>query len=663
MNFKSIMLKEIRNNISKYGVYLLSCTFSMAVFLIFATLIFNKDFSDKLSNQMESVIVIATVITVLFSVILVSYTHFQFYKYRTKYFGVLLSNGFLLEDISKIIIFENIAIYFFSLIFSFVTGGLFSRLFFLISVKTLDLENIHWDLNYKSFLCTSLVFIPIILFATVITVIKTKRMNVIQLMKNERKFELQKSGNLFCGVIGIGMIILSLIAVYVITWKTEYNKYLTIGIIINVILCLIGLYFFVSNFIKIYYSRSKKNEVEYYKNILNISEFGRGYRKNKKVLFILSILCIATVLFSSITYTLYTEGENVVEKEQVFDVCIPKIEGFDLIRDLDLEELTKSQKTDIISKEIIECVYLYAPDMLTESWRNKKWVGVFSVEEFNKVFKADYKVDSGEAKQIIFESLLNRSQKYFNEKIYLKNEYEQYSFTSLKKEYFKVFDRYSLPQGILILLNDNDYKKIKQEALDIEKGIFYLVDYENWHDTGDIYRQIVDEMYLNSQKIRDQNGELYNTIINRYGYHPFNMRNKYYSYKHWMKISSFSIFVMNFVSMMFLVTILFMIYYKTLEDKDEDKMRIEKLSGIGITENQIRKYLNNKLKFIMLVPTTIGSIIGLAWCYVLNFNKTLEMELSQIVVLRNSFGFTGVFIFLMIGYYLLLKRRYYEGVK
>ena len=143
MTFKDIAIKNFKANFKKYFAYFLCSSFSIMIFFIYTTLIFNNSLLENLADSsMKIYMIMMTFIVALFAVFFLSYAHSSFIKSRNKEFGLYLTLGMTNKDISRLIKIENTIIIFISLITGLIAGTVFSKLFFLIVINLLNLQNI-----------------------------------------------------------------------------------------------------------------------------------------------------------------------------------------------------------------------------------------------------------------------------------------------------------------------------------------------------------------------------------------------------------------------------------------------------------------------------------------------------------------------------------------
>lgn len=119
---------------------------------------------------------------------------------------------------------------------------------------------------------------------------------------------------------------------------------------------------------------------------------------------------------------------------------------------------------------------------------------------------------------------------------------------------------------------------------------------------------------------------------------------------------------MSFISLLFVVVICVLVYFKVLSDREADKKKIFILSTIGITSKQVRKYLYGKLKMIMAAPILLGSLIAIGFCLSLNIGNTLEWEIPVSSVLYNSLTVAALYWRVILLYYAVLKIHYHRSL-
>lgn len=659
MTFRAFIYRTIKANIQKYYLFLLSTVFSMSVLFVFANLWFTDGFIENTNPQMHSLMYIAAIITIIFSVFIINYVNWYMLKERAKSFSVLLSYGMTNKGLALMIAEETLLIYSVSLVFAFIAGGVFSKLFFMISTKLLMIDNIKYELTYQSFIATALVFAIIFAAVLLVLLIQIFRADIITISKLKSNPEMKDKSKAFVGIIGILLIVGSLTALYLHNGNSA--KKITEWILGAAVVSLTGAYLSIRHFSSLIYHKLKANEKGYFAHILESSEFAMGYRQNVKTLFVLTLLTLGIVLFIPVTYTLNHEAYRMTEKENPHDLYF---------EDFEAEKIMDKQEADAFLTQhgavefhgiILPFLYMEAPGMIINNWRGSNWIPVIDEKEYNRCFDSDIDVASGETKQIIFESRVGHNFDYFkNDNLILKNSANSYSLHNVKTSYEKIMNRYVFTQGVLLVVDHADYSRFKQEATDLEQGNLYLYMFKDWKKSRDICTAFSKDFYHRFEKTAKSNRQVYKELEQRYGYAHMTVRSKIDYFDATKLQGSFSLFIMSFVSILFAFCILITYYFKVFLEASKDMERFSKLDGIGFLTKEKRRLIKTRIRLIMFVPTVLGILLGVGWSFALNLNMLMEVELSNLIILRNAIIFGGIFCVIILAEYIVLTKSYFR---
>lgn len=657
MTFRAFIYRSIIANVQKYSLFLLSTIFSMSVFFVFTNLWYTDGFKENTNVQMHDLMYIAAVITLIFSVFIISYVHWYMMKDRSKSFSVLLSYGMTYKDLRVLITGETLFIYVVSLLFAYITGSVFSKLFFMISTKLLMIDSLKYQLTFESFAATALVFIVIFISVLLISMIRLSHSDIITLTKIKNNPEMSDKSKTYMGLMGIFLIMSSLTALYFHNDNSASN--ISEWILGAALFCLIGVFIAIKHFSSLIYLRLKSNEKRYFAHILESAEFAMGYRQNVKTLFVLTLLTIGIILFSSITYTLNNQAYDMTEAENPHDFYFEDFAVQKIFNKQEANDFIAQQGTENFTGRMLPFLYMEAPDMIINNWRNSNWVAVVSESAYYQCFDSNIGVDSGNSVQIIFESTMDHKITYFkNNDLLLKNSVGSYTLNNVETIYDKILNRYVFTQGLLLIIDDSDYARFEKEATDFEKGSLHMYMFDNWKKSKDVCEAFSSEFYKRVEITAKQNMDIYNELIQRYGYAHLTVRAKIQYFNYTKLQGSFSLFIMSFVSILFAFCIMITYYFKVFMEASKDMERFRKLDGIGFLKKEKEALIKTRIRLIMFVPTALGIIIGVGWCFALNFNKLIEVELSNVIILRNAVLFSGLFFLFIITEYLILTKSY-----
>lgn len=662
MPYKAFIIKLIRSNTQKYTMFLISAIFSMTIFFVFVNLWYTDGFKDNINGQMQTLMIIAATITILFSVFIISYVQWHLMRERAKSFSVLLSYGMTPKDLCMLIIYETFFIYVISLAVAFITGSVFSKLFYMISVKLLTIDSLAYQLTKECFIITSIAFAIIFSVILIISLVIISLKDITELGKVKRNVELTKKGNALAGILGLFLIVGSVIALYLHNLHSTNNLsrwILTLGF-----LSIIGIYLFISHISRIIYGAFKKNSSLYYKHILEASEFSMEYRQNRKTLFVLTLLTYGILLFTGVTYTLHSETYRLTAVENPHDLYLHQVDVMDLLDETDISNILQTSDVSINEKNILPYLYMKAPNIKTNSWRSSEWITVISETALISCFQELSYVDvrQGEAIQIIFESDIDKDFVFFDEDIKLENEIHSFTLKSRDIIYDKILNRYVFTQALLIVVDDFDYSIFHNDATEKEKGTLYMYQFEDWKKSNDVIARIGDSYYDKFDKYSKDNTAVIKELTGRYGYAFLQVRSKYSFWSTQRMQGSYSLFIMGFVSILFGFCILVTYFFKVFMSFEDDIKRFKKLDGIGMLLHEKDKLIRVRIRLLLFVPTLLGIVLISGWSYALNFKKILEIDLSSLTLLRNTLVIGGIYLLIITIYYISLKQSYMKRI-
>jgi ABC-type antimicrobial peptide transport system permease subunit len=656
MKYNQFVLKVMKFNFQKYFIYFFSITFSMTVFFLFTTIWFVPEFSNQTSSGTKQIVQIGGVISSLFSIFIISYSYNHFFKSRTKEFGILIANGLLFRDLKRMTMLENTFLFLFALCTAFITGSLFSRLIFMISTTILGIEDIHFALTYKSFLLTGVCFAFIYLLVNMITIQKIRRYSVIRFLKEYRVSEMKQKGRLSFFLIGLILIISSLSFLYVYNSDISNVSSMKKVTLFTMLVCVLGVYLFISHLMTLLYAIWKKNEGAFYKNILPLSDFASRLSKNRSIMLIVSILSIGIVLFSVMAYTLYNESYEIADNEQLFDVVVKDYEAVHWMNNVNVKQLLNSSDAKLEEQQKLNLIYAVASNINHSSWRTNKEVVISSVSEINKVLSMRYSLKQGEALTIDFATTDEKEESLFQKKVVLTNGDKSHSFIQRETKQIKLFDRYLFSQPVLIILNNADFNQLSGEVANIERGTIYFYKFTDWKKSGKFVKNLNAQLTKSLKDDKDH-AEIISEIQRKYTL-PFIVHSKYDRYAHVKEVAGFTLFMMGFICTLFIVTVCIVLYFNVFSNHVEDEQKIRLLHTIGITKSEIRDYLNKKLVMMIIFPVMIGSGIGLCLCVSINLSNVVEMELPNMTILYNGIKIVGIYIAFIGVYYYWLQLSY-----
>ncbi|MDT8716848.1 ABC transporter permease [Clostridium sp. 19966] len=646
MTFRDVAIKNFKLNLQKFFSYFLCSSFSIMIFFIYSSLLFNENLKKQSDHFAISMLFYITLTALAaFSVFFINYAHSAFMKARKKEFGIYLTLGMNSDDLKNIVNLENIIIVAASLLAGLITGVLFSRLFQMIVLKLLDIQNVAFSLSYKCFLLTLGVFSIIFLMVIIISNLQTRNMDISELLKEGRKGKFTKGGKLKASG-GIFMLLLSVIFLGVIT---QHEKLRSNGVIViaYVFWCFLGTYITISN-IGTAYIDFIKGKSYYYSNILSITEISHKFTQNKKIIFVLSILSAMTITLVASPVSLYSLSSSIAEMNSNSNIEFVQLGNINKLSQQSFKELISKSNSSIESIKNTEFIALQLKEAsVSEKYLNER--PVVSEKTYNSVTGSQVNLKKGEALNVLLDWLpgYHGIEPLSNIKLSDGNN-DTFDFKvteSIHSKWVASIDSYSTSSGLVI--SDEDYENIKKLAAQDDIGFFRSVKFDNWKNTKPLVDNLKSELdKINSSLTsKDKKAALnlkVNSTIERYD----ELKRGY----------SFFIFVTTIMGALFFIAGGSVLFFKKYTELEEDRERFFKLYKIGISEKEAEAVVAKELRIMFFSPLIVGSLLGYSFIYLLTFMFD-GGDIIKKFMTNATFVLIIYFVFQAVFYY-ITKRKY-----
>lgn len=220
MTFKDVVRKNFLGNVRQYLAFFLCNTFTIVIFFIYATLVFNDQLVNGENQEVFSYVLPVTIVGItIFAICFLFYANTSFVKSRNKELGVYLSLGMTKKQLKYLVQMENWIINGASLLIGMLIGALFSRIFQLAVVSILELHKVTYHLDYRSFLVTTVLFVAVFCMIHFLLACRMKRMDITMYLKEEKKVEVEKfrKRDEILGIAGVVGMVASVFVLRVIT--------------------------------------------------------------------------------------------------------------------------------------------------------------------------------------------------------------------------------------------------------------------------------------------------------------------------------------------------------------------------------------------------------------------------------------------------------------
>lgn len=613
MNFKGVVLKNLKSSIRYYLSYFLCIALSIAFFFILVNLLndFNVKTDYGIPGMLTVVISIPLFVLGVFSIFFISYVNGTFIKRISKELGLFLALGMDKRKVSTIVFLQNIIIGTVATAFGLLLGTVFSRLFFIITLKIMDLNNIPFALHLKSYLYTLIMFFIIFLYLLIRSLFIARKLEVNELLKENRKKEEIGFKSPTWGMIGIILVVSSFLVYIKYIHVDRLSQVVFLG---SITVTLIGLNLFLSQIYNLTSFISKRNKTLWYKNLLFNTNLRHRISSNKKFIFALTISYFVMFMFGIMTYHEYTRIETVVKNRNAYDLTYVESSNNKMDKSL-LEKTIKEENASITKEETLQFL-----EMSTGSE-----AAIFIYEEnYNNVFNKSLEISKGNA--ILLERF---SSKFINEEpinikaIFLDNEY---NFKVDSVQYDVNISRHSYLQKSIYLISKDDFYEILTKQNDNYSSLIYLYNLNDWKKGYEIQKSIpkVYSVMGEIKKAKSEHGLL--------------------------------LFLFGFICLIFFISSGSLVYFKYFSQLENDKITYKKLMRIGISHKEVKSMIGKDMIFTFFIPCIIGALIGFVYMYVFYPNY----ERANFLI--GSIQFIGMCLIFQTGYYFITKRKVYQEV-
>ena len=186
MTLFNFAYNNITRDFKTYLYHFLSCVFSVFIFLLFSTLALHPALKEvDLDSTIGIIIFMASIVSMMFSFVLILYSVGNFLKNRSRQFAILNIIGASKGQFNKLIFLENIIISVFALIVGIITGIIFSKIFLMAAERTIDGLELHFYFPVMALVLTLALMGGLFLAISLIAPIILRKKKIIDLLKKE----------------------------------------------------------------------------------------------------------------------------------------------------------------------------------------------------------------------------------------------------------------------------------------------------------------------------------------------------------------------------------------------------------------------------------------------------------------------------------------------
>ena len=650
-----LAVSNLIKNRKLYYPFALAVLLAVTISYLFYSLAFNPKIGDlRGASAIQFTLQLGFIVVTFASAVIVLYANSFVMKNRSKELGVYGMLG--LEKRHLIgMTFKEL------LIFGLVTvtvgigiGALFDNLIFALLLKLAKMKvELVATFQWSVVLTVLLVFGVIFLVLIFLNALRIIRMDALQLSREKAKGE--KKGRFLVLQTLVGLITLG--SGYYLAQSVKDPISATVTFFIAVLLVIVATYLLFNAGITVFLQLLKKNKRYYYKpnNLISVSNLIFRMKKNAVGLATIAILSTMVLVTMSAATSIYNGSENIKKLmyPHDFDVKGQNVE----VEDLDklLTQYASEKNLTISNKDVLSYASfgLSSQDGTKLTTFEKGQNNVMPKTVFLVFDQKDYEKMTGQKLNLTGNEvgLWAKNDQLKGQKAFSLNDQEY----RIKEEIQQDFIINHVSNQYVLLLSDYNYLVVPdlQSFLDkYQDSAIYTQLYGGMDVTASQEEQLklsddFDEYVNNfSHNLQSEDGMVYNGTTRSDAIAQMNA------------LFGGILFIGIFLSIIFMVGTVLVIYYKQVSEGYEDRERFVILQKVGLDQKQIKQTINKQVLTVFFLPV-IFAFLHLAFAYhMLSLILKVIGVVDTAMMLSVTLSICGIFALIYVLIFMITSRSY-----
>ncbi|MCM3027304.1 ABC transporter permease [Bacillus safensis] len=637
MNINQLIFRNLKKNLKNYYLYVFALVFSVALYFSFVTLQYSPALDDvKGSIKGGASIKAASVLLIAIVGIFLLYANSIFIKRRGKEIGLLQLIGMTKQKISRLLNAENFILYVTAMAIGIIAGFIGSKLMLMVLFKVTGVNAIA-NLHFSGMALLQTLIVFFIIYGLIM--LRNRRFinkqTILSLFRTTSSTEQRvKKISVFEIIIGVFGIVLISSGYYISSklFTGSYTSmfelllamiYILASVIIGTFLFYKGSVSFIANIV-----RKRKNGYLAIHEVLSLSSIMFRLKSNALLLTIITTVSALAIGLLALSYISYYSAEKTAEQQiPAHFVMGSEKEAATFTRALSDKHIAYDQKqfkviqADFDAKKII--------DSELENMNNDP--GVLTLPVISEKNAPNIHVENNEVMLSGYSDLLKKFmpiQSSGNVKLLIKKPVDL-KVMDMKKDYLVSykFTFGGLPVAVVSQDVFEQLDKQKDPKLQLENSQYIAVNIKD-----------------------DQHLEQANSVFTSLKLSD-NSMSQLASAQQQKQTIGLMMFVVGFLGLSFLVTSGCILYFKQMNESEEEQSSYTILRKLGFTEKDLLKGIRLKQLFNFGIPLIVGLLhsyfaVQSGW-----FLFGGELWTPMLIVMSIYTALYSVFGFLSVQYY------------
>ena len=655
-----LAISNLIKNRKLYYPFALAVILAVTISYLFYSLTFNPKIAEiRGGSTIQATLGFGMFVVTLASAIIVLYANSFVMKNRSKELGIYGMLGLEKRHLISMTFKELVVFGILTVGAGIGIGALFDKLIFAFLLKLMKLKvELVATFQMKVVITVLVVFGLIFLGLMFLNALRIARMDALQLSREKVKGE--KKGRFLVLQTLLGLIALG--SGYYLAQSVKDPVSATVTFFIAVLLVIVATYLLFNAGITVFLHLLKKNKRYYYQpnNLISVSNLIFRMKKNAVGLATIAILSTMVLVTMSAATSIYNGSENMKKLmyPHDFDVKGQHVE----VEDLDklLTQYASEKNLTISNKDVLN----YASFGLSSQEGTK--LTIFEKGQNNVMPKTVFLVFD----QKDYEKMTGQKLNLTNNEVglFAKNDglKGQKAFSlnnqnyTIKEAIQQDFLRDHVANQYVLLISDYNYLVVSN-----------LQDFLDKYQDSAIYTQLYGGMDVTASKEEQLKlSDDFDAYVNNFSHNLKNENGMVYG----ANIASESTVEMNalfggvlfigiFLSIIFMVGTVLVIYYKQISEGYEDRERFVILQKVGLDQKQIKQTINKQVLTVFFLPV-IFAFLHLAFAYhMLSLILKAIGGVDTAMMLSVTLSICSIFALIYVLIFMITSRSYRKIVQ
>lgn len=650
---------NLKKNAKMYIPFVLSCILTIMMYYMVSSLSMNPNMMNMIGGDvMQQILSLGIYVITVFAVIFLFYTNSFLIKRRKREFGLFNILGLEKKHLSIVIALESMIVFLVSMVLGIGIGILLDKAFYLLIAKMLNASiALGFYISYQSIVNSIILFLIIFVLMYLFSLIQINLSNPIELLHGDQHGEKEPKTKWLLALIGL----ICLGTGYYMSVSIQDPVTAFAFFMVAVILVVIGTYMLFTAGSIVILKLLRKNKRYYYKTNHFISVSNMIYRMKQNAVGLGNICILSTMVLVmlSTTISLWVGMNDIIETRFPRDitVSINSVDSNQALYTIDdmnyaIEQAGIQTEDELVYRTLSVSAFNQG-NTYTFGNENMSLQDISNVVVLYFITLDDYNRTEGTNVSLApDEVLVFPSGKQFDHKT-----------IDIASNTFKV-------NGILDSIKaDSNYSANLQNSMFVivdSMDTLFMIDDLQKQAYGDNASYIHTSYDFNLSKSEEMSvKEATDALIANYpGDTTYMMVDTQEgNYEDLLSLYASFLFIGIFLSFLFIMATVLIMYYKQITEGYEDKKRFEIMQKVGLDKREVKKTINSQVLTVFFLPLVVAAIhIVFAFPMIEKMLRLLYLDNTNLYIMTTVICF-GVFALVYVLIYFLTSKVYYGIVR